>query len=484
MIKLKHIMIWVAAMAIGHVALVSCSTSPIERAIRTALLTGDTTQTQFDSIASIIHSNPEQYQFLLRDDGEINAEALNALIMKVGSQVRPPLSWDISKYLSCPISLTIYFERSGSMVPYDTSSGRGQLKKSVNDMINYFPEHENVSIKIVNDNIYPYEGSIESFLQDRNIYASTASIGNPSYTDFNLIFNKILEAQTDGNISVLVTDMIYSPSNTVGVSAAKIFNEENSLATAIFRRYKGKSVIVNQLSGDYEGTYYPYNNNPFVYNGLRPFYLIMIADTEVMDRVASDPDFHNFLTPAVAEHTFRFNQAEANVNYCVIPDWDKNRGRFRISRADKSTLTNCEGDRQTDVFTFAIAADLKSLNKDEDFLTNAANYTVRSQNDFKIAIAPIEEQMINGNTREALSGKSHIITVTGTYKSQRDDVVISLRNEFPQWIREATSADDTRSTAGNFASTTFGLSHFMEGIFNAFSTGNDNYATIEIKLQK
>ena len=172
------------------------------------------------------------------------------------------------------------------------------------------------------------------------------------------------------------------------------------------------------------------------------------------------------------------------MNYCVIPDWDKNRGRFRISRADKSTLTNCEGDRQTDVFTFAIAADLKSLNKDEDFLTNAANYTVRSQNDFKIAIAPIEEQMINGNTREALSGKSHIITVTGTYKSQRDDVVISLRNEFPQWIREATSADDTRSTAGNFASTTFGLSHFMEGIFNAFSTGNDNYATIEIKLQK
>ena len=103
MIKLKHIMIWVAAMAIGHVALVSCSTSPIERAIRTALLTGDTTQTQFDSIASIIHNNPEQYQFLLRDNGEINAEALNALIMKVGSQVRPPLSWDISKYLSCPI---------------------------------------------------------------------------------------------------------------------------------------------------------------------------------------------------------------------------------------------------------------------------------------------------------------------------------------------------------------------------------------------
>ena len=480
----KHLISWFMVSILTLAAFVSCSTSPIERTIRTALLTGDTTQTQFDSIAAMIKGNPEQFQFLLNENGEINATALNALIKKVGSSVRPPMSWDISKFVTKPLSLSIYFERSGSMVPYDTSTGSGQLKKAVNDLINFFPEHENVSISIVNDDIYPYQGTIESFLQDRNIYASTASIGNPSYTDFNLIFNKILEAQSEGNISVLVTDMIYSPSNTQGVSATKIFNEENSLATAIFRRYKGKSVILNQLTGDFSGTYYPYNNNSFTFNGTRPFYLLMIADTKVMDRIAADPDFYNFLTPAAAENSFRFNQAETEVNYNIIPDWDLNRGRFRISRSDKSTLTNCEGDRQTDVFSFAIAADLKSLNKDEEFLTNAGNYTVESHNGFKITITPIDSQMINGNTRDALRGKSHIIAVTGTLKSPRDEVTISLRNEFPQWIRKSTTANDTNPAAPDFASTTFGLSNFMEGIFSAFSSGNDKYASIKIKLMK
>lgn len=47
-----------------------------------------------------------------------------------------------------------------------------------------------MSINIVNDGIYPYRGTVDSFLQDRNIYATTQGTGNPAYTDFKVIFDK------------------------------------------------------------------------------------------------------------------------------------------------------------------------------------------------------------------------------------------------------------------------------------------------------
>ncbi|MBQ2164862.1 MAG: hypothetical protein II445_10200 [Muribaculaceae bacterium] len=198
--------------------LVACGGGGLEKAIKRALIEGDTTQARYDSICSIIKSNPESYGEFLTKAGEINVDALSKFINEVGSNLRPPMSWNIKGYGVKELTLTVYFERSGSMIPYDTPGGGGQLKKAVNDLINFFPSKEGTKINIVNDNIYPYSGTVDSFLQDRNIYQSTSGTGNASYTDFKLIFEKIIQAQKPGNVSVLVTDLIYSPQNTADVS--------------------------------------------------------------------------------------------------------------------------------------------------------------------------------------------------------------------------------------------------------------------------
>lgn len=122
-------------------------------------------------------------------------------------------------------------------------------------------------------------------------------------------------------MAVLITDLIYSPKNTAGVSVSKIFNEENSLATSIFTKYKGKSIIVNQLRGDYDGQYYPYNGNSFHYKGLRPFYAIIIADASTIDRMVKDTRFTNFLNLQGTVNTYRFNQAHTTLDYKLVPVW-------------------------------------------------------------------------------------------------------------------------------------------------------------------
>lgn len=484
---MKKILYFVALFAVlaGAVAaLNSCGgSSPLEKAIRQALVQQDTTQARFDSLCSIVTAAPDRYKDLLNEAGEPDVMALGELIDKVGAELRPPVRWDVSRYARKQLSLTIYFERSGSMVPYDAPGSRGQLKKAVNDLINFFPSSDKVSINIVNDAIYPYTGSIDEFLQDRNIYASTQGVGNASYTDFQKIFTDILRVQQPGNVSVVVSDLIYSPADTRDVSLEKIFNEENSLATRIFKQYKGKSIVVHQLMGDYRGKYYPYNGKPFNYAGQRPFYLVVVADSRVMDAMAANAEFHQFMHPSAAVHTYRFNQAEQGVDCCVLPDWKDDAGRFRVDHHDPLRLIKCEGDKTTGVLCFSVAAKLDGLQKDAKFLADANNYQLKSMNGFQLKVSPITSDMITGNNKSYLESKTHLLTFTGKMQNPRDEITVSLTNEFPAWIEQSSATTDVSPSVANFATTTLGLKEFLGGIASAFGTGG-NYTTITLKVER
>ena len=484
MIRRVYSVVSIAVVMLAVMAVTaSCGGGGLEKAVKKAFIDGDTTQASYDKICALIKENPKSYADFVTESGDINIEALGKYINEVGSSLRPPMTWDITGYGLKELTLTVYFERSGSMTPYDTPGGGGQLKKAVNDLINFFPSKEGVKINIVNDNIYPYSGSVDSFLQDRNIYESTKGTGNASYTDFKLIFEKIIQAQKPGNVSVLVTDLIYSPQNTADVSVEKILNEENSVATSIFQTYKGKSIIVNQLMGDYNGQYYPYNGAPFAYNGKRPFYLIIVADASTIDRMNGDDNFAKFLRPAGLKNSYRFNQAQSEINVKVIPDWKDNVGRFRQSRSEQNQLTNCEGDRETGILCFTLAANLKPLAKDDAFLTNAANYNVQSQSGFDITIRAIKPDDITNNDRSYLDGMTHLITAKGKFATSRDELSITLANQFPEWIKTSSSTSDINPQAADFSTTTFGLERFLQGIYDAFSAGNDSYGKIIIKLE-
>ena len=65
----------------------------------------------------------------------------------------------------------------------------------------------------------------------------------------------------------------------------------------------------------------------------------------------------------------------------------------------------------------------------------------------------------------------------------RDEVSISLSNEFPAWIAETSASNDASPSAPGFANTTLGLKEFLGGIASAFGTSG-NYTTITLKLER
>ncbi len=464
--------------AVVALTLAACTGDAVERAVRDAFLSGDTTAARYDSICRLITADPGRYGQLLTEQGTIDKVRLQEFINGVGQGLRPPMTWNIGGYGQGEPSLTIYFERSGSMTPYDTPGGAGQLKKAVNDLINFFPG-DKVAIHIVNDDIYPYRGSVDDFLQDRDIYASTAGVGNAATTDFKRIFEKILAAQPAGGIAVLVTDMIYSPADTRELSVDKIFNEEQSLAMSLMKKNQNKSFVVSRFDGDYHGNYYPYNGAPVAYHGTRPFYLIVIADIATLDRLAGDSRYARLLSPPGARHTFRFNQPTRDVDVSVVLDWWQDAGRYRLDRDAALTLTHVEGDRTTGKLSFSVAANLAPLCLPDDYVTDAAHYNVRSQSGYKLAIRHLNEDDFNNNNREYLEGKTHLLTFTGKPATSRDELTVELNRSFPAWVPAASTADDRVPDA----TTTFGLEQFLRGLYDG-SGGDGVYTRFTIHLNQ
>lgn len=477
------VFVLVVAVAAAVLSLGGCSQSGgLEKAVKTALLAADTTQTRYDSICQMIVANPSKYKDYIGPDGKVNHTALAALIERVGADIRPPMHWNTAAYGAREMSLTIYFERSGSMTPYDATSGLGRLKKSVNDIINGFPGKE-VDIKIVNDNIYPYGGSVDDFLRDRNIYASTQGIGNSSYTDFERIFSKILEGQQPDNISVVVTDMIYSPAGTEKVYIEKILNEENALATRIFHNHPDKAAIVHRFVGDYNGKYYPYTNRPVDYKGQRPYFMIVVADRALIDAMQGSEAYAALAHPETATHTYRFNQPAAEVDYTFVPGWKDDAGRYRISHKKPGTLTGCKPDGDSKKFCFSFAANLAPLHLSDAYVGDVGNYIFKSDGDFTLTVTPITADMITPNNKQYLEGKTHLFTIGGTLSPARDAVSVALRHDFPAWVAELSTNDDLNTSSADFAKTTFGLRYWLEGMNAAFNVGNV-YTEIKLTLER
>ena len=471
---------YTALFATLSLLLSGCGGGALDRAIKQALVQGDTTAERLDDIVALITADKDSYGHLLAPDGTVDYQSLDTYVNDMAAKMRPPMHWNVAALAMPPLQLSIYLERSGSMVPYDRPGGRGLLKASVNDLINAFPgKCDDVSLHIVNNDIYPYQGSIDDFLQDRDIYASTAGVGNPAYTDFGRILDRILSTQGPSEVSVLVTDLIYSPADTKDLSIDKLLNEERSLVASTFKKHEGKSVLVHQCVGDFDGKYYTYRGGAVDYRGERPYYLLFIASTPTLERYVSSKGYAAAIASSMPRHRYWHGRAQQPVDWVVVPDWSDNAGRWRVSHDDHTRLTGVLPDRTTGVLRFTLAANLGALLLDDTTLTDSTAYTVSSLTGFTLSVRRIEQGDITANNRPYLEGKTHLLTLTGAITAPRDEVTIALPNDLPEWSTACNATDDTQPTP----TTTLGLVSFMAGLKTALP-GDDNYFTLHIKLEK
>lgn len=451
-----------------------------------------------DLIASVILSNPDIYKSYLNSDGRIDMSKLAKAVEKVGKQGNPDFKWDITAYGGIPkddLKLNLYLERSGSMTGYDARTTSGNFKQTINELITRFPRVNGRAgrILIVNDNIYPFEGSFEEFVQIKDVFDATKGVGDPSFTDFASIFESMLQDTVPENINVLISDLIYSPFDTQGVSPAKIFNEEQSVATSIFQKHADKSVIVVQLTSDFDGLYYPYNSpqTGLRYKGQRPYYAVITGSAMAIYKLLHDSryaPFTDFKSMPGYKEDYIFSRNPLTLSYySLLPRGKGNKGSYAIGGAEDGEakahrLKDIKGDGQHKI-SFRIAANLQNIPGSESFITNPVNYSLKGASDARIlSIEPIDESMKDARNRRFLDPATHLFTIEVNAEHLSPLIEISLLNPLPKWIETAGNKDDSNVNSASFPKTTFGVDYLLRGIYRAYHAPSETPELFTIKI--
>ena len=398
--------------------------------------------------------------------------------------------------------IKFYLERSGSMVPYDSPKCQGEFKSVIVEMLNNFPGNpENKIIFVVNDGVYHYPQKYMDFITDDNVFKTTADIGDAKYTDFGCILDSVLNKNGENEISILVSDMIYSTKDVGVVNTQKIFSEAKGITQAIFReRVKEKTVLLLQLEASFVGKYYPYNQPKGVeYSGLRPYYFLVVGSNENMARLIHDKEYKNFSSFDKLKgfkHKYVFGRSNMyNPYYAFVIDDVEQRGRVRNDRSrdegnDVKSVKLVDPDRNTKETQLVLAVNLDNMFIDDDYLYDINNYRIEPANVLTIKkIERITDNHINQDTEETLGKATHRFILTVPELTYSKEVTISLVNKFPQWIVESSSDDDSNVSSDDqsFANRTFGLEHLMKGIYDCYrnqSASDAYYFQIKINLKK
>jgi hypothetical protein len=135
-----------------------------------------------------------------------------------------------------------------------------------------------------------------------------------------------------------------------------------------------------------------------------------------------------------------------------------------------------------------VAVNLGKMLIDSDYLTDAKNYLVRSEDKIEImSIRPITADDRNANNKKYLDRATHIITLKTSGLKQDQDVSIRLLNRLPEWIATSSTDDDTNLAAEGFANTTFGLRYLLQGIYDSYkklSDGEPYYFELKLKMKR
>jgi hypothetical protein len=387
-----------------------------------------------------------------------------------------------------PLRLRLYLEASASMFPYDAPGGNGTFKRALNDVLTEFDGVNPGQGKtfVVNTEVNDLGLSLSQFFKQGSIFTVAKTKGQTTSTDFEKIFQEILAKTSGDDLSVLVSDLIYSDPNLKGMSAQKTLDAASSLLTTVFNPYaQTHSMLVLKMSADFDGTYYSWNNAKQKYNGERPYYLCLIGTNSAMQRLYTDPTYQTIRRfdqlPGYEDSWFFGRDTKAiEPFYSILVNDPSRKGRFkrdddevRARAKAVHALTDVQPDVADKSLAVPVAVDLSALRLPASLLTDKSQYVVAGKDNFRVSSV---------QTYAGTNGTTHKLLLM-TDKPARGDrsATIRLRRQFPpRWIANTNTTNDAAVDAGS----TFGLQNLLQGVERAYNPNNQtDYFTLTIELK-
>ncbi|MFC1226375.1 hypothetical protein ACFE6N_21410 [Pedobacter sp. BG31] len=370
--------------------------------------------------------------------------------------------------------VNVYFENSFSMDGY---IGQADLKSSVYDLlVNTKQFSREVKLNYINSKVIAVPSTdIGTFSQMLTRKSFKAMGGKRGTSDIAAVIKEVLRRTDAGNASVLISDFVFSPgAKTNAVSYLEM--QQVAIKDAVIDQL-GKqdlSIAIFQLRADFTGTYFDYKSRQVALHQVtRPYYIWFMGTAEqvslaLKNHIVSEENGH------LIQNAVFFKTGVPGVpRYKVV-----NKGRigdFKFENSDHiSAAKTANGD-----FAFNIAVDFSSNLKGLDYFSDKDIYGL-SNSAYSISVRKLSSAELHS---ASFSGYTHLITLR-TKKLQTDQLVISAMDKVPQWVNACSSLDDSAiGTDITEQVRTFGLSHLLGGVYQAFGQGVNDRKIIEIKIK-
>ena len=377
--------------------------------------------------------------------------------------------------------LNFYFENSGSMNGY--LDGR-KFKQTMHRII----VEDKVGFEPFFVNMMEYKTSnLLSKIDNKNI--RTENIGG---SDHKFIFENAIKNSSGNNLSIVVTDGIYStPSGDTDIVGIDI---ENSFFRALSEN-KIETVVL-KMASNYSGPYYTGSKCGTVpINQERPYYILLFGNKKIIDKALKDIVVIDEL-PGFKKQARFFITDNLKVNYTILTRGEEKKGSFRKStRGGKGLVKDIEDVERDDradepYIQFAIGIDYSGISIPDSYLIEKNNYKIGGTTEFdiediktvktlsKTSRTYLEIEKVNKNNSIKLS---NLITVKAKFNFT-GDLLINLENNIPSWIPDTGTENDC-NIRGN-TNQTFAFDKLMTGISKAYRkiSNSDDYLKLKLSI--
>ena len=364
-------------------------------------------------------------------------------------------------------TVNFYVENSGSMFGYITEGTGNDFDRSLSSLLTQMTVSgytDSLNMSYINSDIFHRDVEIPTFIKE--ITKTNQFQGNLGSTDMCQLFETITSTVDDNNVSIMVSDCIFSPGK--GVNAMNYIGAEKDCITLkLHEKVKNQDLafVVYRMISNFKGIYYDCHDNRTTINNDRPYFIWIVGTKEniaELNKKGLEDKIEGRL-----ENSYTIFNSDDKPSYAV--QFSPTIGSFDHGGPSKITKAKPEG--ESGLFMFTVAVDFSSLLLDDDYLTNADNYNVRIPN-YNIEIM-----------RKQIGKYTHEIRVNTSSKYISPvKLSIQLKNNIPSWIEDYSDDACTHIKTDGMMEKTYGLKHLVDGIYSAYNFRNDVLAEITIDI--
>jgi hypothetical protein len=405
-------------------------------------------------------------------------------------QIKSPTK-DIVKPIEIS-KINFYFENSASMNGY---LGGDNFRQSIGKILRKIDD-ENLHSYFVNTKKYKVNKILDK-IRGGASQIKTKGTGN---SDHKFIFTNAIKNSSNNNLSIVITDGIYS------MKDGNIADVEVDIQDAFEDALKINEIetVVLKMTSNFKGTYYSETCKPghkaIKINQIRPYYIFLFGNKDVINKTLEKIVIKDDLKGVEEESRFIITK-DLKVHYTVLTQGKEKEGSFRQVRGgnkDNSVVTEIgeaeksskRGVLQKDRYLqFGIGVDYSKSSITESYLINTSNYSIENNTGYVVRevkkVSDLDKtgksyKWINNQNKKGKLKYTHIIVVKAKTELY-GDLRVSLDIKSPEWIANTGIVDDC--SIKNNTTNTFAFDRLMTGVSKAYQKVGKKEEFFKIKIK-